>query len=434
MRRATGICAFALPVICAALVAAVTAFGSANDVTPLPESFCSAPFYGGSGKPNLLVVSDFPLQVVGTRQRAQSERMVAAIKFVFSQRRFKAGKYHVAYQSCNDSNPEIQQGDLAKCAANAKAYAGDASVVAEIGTWNSACSGFEIPITNRAARGPLAIVSPSNTSVGLTRAGPGTRPGEPGRYYPSHKRSFLRVIAPDDVQAAAEALLAKQLNAKRVFVLNDKESYGVTEATTFTRAARKLRLTLAGSTSWNPDASSFDGVAGAAKRARAAAVFLGGSDCPNCGALIKALRNKLGSKVALIAPDGFFPVSDVIEVAGQQAEGMYVSVPGTTTAKLGRAGRRIVGTIGPPLPGSGGPPFAAQAAAVILDAIAKSNGSPASVTSNLFRLKVRNGILGSFRFDKNGDTTTPSIIVYRVRNRKQVVDRVLVPPARLLHY
>jgi len=47
--------------------------------------------------------------------------------------------------------------------------------------------------------------------------------------------------------------------------------------------------------------------------------------------------------------------------------------------------------------------YAAQAAQVLLDAIAKSNGTRGSVSSGLFGLDIKNGILGNFKIDANGD-------------------------------
>jgi ABC-type branched-subunit amino acid transport system substrate-binding protein len=57
--------------------------------------------------------------------------------------------------------------------------------------------------------------------------------------------------------------------------------------------------------------------------------------------------------------------------------------------------------------------YAAQAAEVMLDAIARSNGTRASVTRELMATRVRNGILGSFRFDRNGDTTSQNVTILR---------------------
>ena len=53
------------------------------------------------------------------------------------------------------------------------------------------------------------------------------------------------------------------------------------------------------------------------------------------------------------------------------------------------------------------PPYAVyqgQSAQIMFDAIARSNGTRASVTSQLFKTNVKNGIMGDIHFDKNGDT------------------------------
>src|SRR6266487_1361922 len=49
-------------------------------------------------------------------------------------------------------------------------------------------------ITNRAAGGPLEFVNTANTNVGLTHYAPWNDPGEPGIYYPTGKRNYVRVV------------------------------------------------------------------------------------------------------------------------------------------------------------------------------------------------------------------------------------------------
>jgi branched-chain amino acid transport system substrate-binding protein len=359
--------------------------------------------------------------------------MVGAIKLVLAQRRYRAGKWRVGFQSCDDSNPQGQAGDLGRCTANAKAYAGNRAVVGVVGTWFSRCTGFELPLANRAPGGPLVYVSPSNTDVGLTHAGPGTAPDVPGRYYPTHKRNFVRVIAADDAQGAAGALLAKELKARTAFVLDDKDGYGLEVAATFRHAARRIGVKILGSASWDPTATEFDALVRQVARARPQAVYLGGTACPSCGKLLQGLKAALGKKLFLIAPDGWYPLSDLIAAVGPATEGMFVSALGTTTGNLGPAAGPIVRRFGGAVPGSGGPPYAAQAAAVLLDAIARSDGSRASVTSRVFKARVRNGILGSFGFDRYGDTTTPAVTFFRARHGRQTIDRVIAPRPSLIH-
>ena len=57
---------------------------------------------------------------------------------------------------------------------------------------------------------------------------------------------------------------------------------------------------------------------------------------------------------------------------------------------------------------------AGQATELLLDAIARSDGTRASVVDELRATKVKDGILGSFRFDPNGDITTAAIPILRI--------------------
>ena len=75
-----------------------------------------------------------------------------------------------------------------------------------------------------------------------------------------------------------------------------------------------------------------------------------------------------------------------------------------------------------------GPPEAAQATEVLLDAIARSDGTRASVVEELFATKVENGIIGSFTFDRLGDIDPAPVGVYRYEDGKIVVDRVIRGP------
>ena len=147
--------------------------GSAG-VTPLPASFCERPFYGGSEPANRLVVSDLPLQ---GGLRLSSQQMADAMAFVLRQRGFRAGRWRVAFQSCDDAVAATRLPDDTKCAANARTYGRARDVIAVVGPLNSSCALAAVPELNRAP-GPLAIVSPLSSYSGLTRAGPGTPPGE----------------------------------------------------------------------------------------------------------------------------------------------------------------------------------------------------------------------------------------------------------------
>ena len=136
-------------------------------IEPLSSRVCE-PVLAGSDEADLLVVSDLPLQ--GGVQITTSQ-MAQAIAFVLRERGFRAGRFSIAYQSCDDSIATTGLYDEAKCEANARAYAGNPDVIGVIGTLNSPCALSALPSLNRAEGGAVPIVSPSNSFVGLTRTG-----------------------------------------------------------------------------------------------------------------------------------------------------------------------------------------------------------------------------------------------------------------------
>jgi YVTN family beta-propeller protein len=374
---------------------------------------CGQPLYAGDGDPKFVVVSDLALRTPG----AENPSMAKAIELVFRKRGFRAGKYGVAYESCDDSTSQIGLFDIPKCAANAKSYAAGASVIGVIGTYNSGCAQSEIPFLNQAPDGPLAMISPANSYVGLTRPDPFAPKGALESLYPSGVRNYARVYPTDDAQGAAAAIFVKGLGARRAYALTDRESYGDLLARSFRVAAGRIGLEVAGLAPWDAQAKGYSALVARIKRARVDTVFLGGLLFGNTGELVKELRAHLGPRVRLVVPDGFLPISDMFRALGPMARSLYVSAPGATDEKqLAPRGREFVKEFLASRPADEFNPFAiyaAQAAEVMLDAIARSDGSRASVTRELFATRVRNGILGSFRFDRNGDTTAQRVTILR---------------------
>ena len=423
-------------IVLMALVAAGCGGGGGNKggsggggATALPASSCQ-PLYQGSGKPDYIVPSDLPLQGSG---RTQTVEMTNAIKFVLKKAAFKAGKYTVGYQSCDDSTAQAGKWVSGKCSQNGNAYAQNKSVIAVIGTFNSGCAEIIIPILNRAPNGPMGMVSPANTYVGLTHGGPGTVAGEPDKYYPTGKRNYIRMVAADDFQGAADALFLKGKGVKSVFILNDKEAYGLGVATDTRNSANKLGLHVAGFTAWDPKASSYEALATKIKQSGADAVYFGGLVCENGAKLISDVKSGVPGAL-MMAPDGF---SD-FTANGAAAAGMYISVAGVPPEKLTGAGAAFIKDFGAQIGKKPNPysAYAAQAMAVVLDAIAKSDGSRSSVTDNLLKTKVTNGILGNFTINANGDTTRNPVTVYQqVGSGKSGTGKtfkVEIPPASLV--
>ena len=406
----------------AAAVAVVVAYSSAANgtkdaATPLPSAACGPVFYKGSGSPRFLIASDLPLQGAG---RAQLIDMQLAIQYVLDKQfHFKAGKYTVGYQACDDSTPETAAWDAGKCTSNARAYASDTSLLGVLGTFNSGCAKLEIPLANRAPGGPLGMLSVANTAVGLTHTAPWTSPGEPGIYYPTGTRSYVRVSSSDDYQGPAGAFLLlseafklsqgkKFAPIKDVYVLHDNQTFGKGVAEAFKLQAEKLGMKVLGFEPWDAKATSYEAIGNRIKATGADAVYLGGIVCNNGAKLLKDLRAVLGPGPVFVGPDGWTPYSATL-AAGSAAQGMYVSYAGQPLERLPPAGKKFIKAFSKSLhlkKGELPPPYAvyqAQGAQVMLNAIMHSNGTRASVTAQLFKTHVKNGIMGTFHFDHNGD-------------------------------
>ncbi len=361
--------------------------------------------------------------------------MTKAIAFTLKQAGYKAGKYTVGYQSCDDSTAQLGKWAPAKCSANAGNYVRDKSVIGVIGTFNSGCAEIEIPVANRVS---LGYVSPANTYDGLTHVAPGvTAPGEPGKYYPTGKRNYIRVVAADDFQGSADALLLKGKGIKSVYILNDKEAYGLGIANDMRNQAKNAGLKIAGFEAWDPKAASYQDLATKIQNSGAKAVFLGGLECENGGKLIKDLRAGLGTGVTIVAPDGFSSFKDTIAHAGDASEGMYISIAGQPYSKLPPGGKKFAGQFGKSigLPASKVNPYSnygATAMQVMLRAIASSDGSRASVTANLFKTNVKDSPIGAFKINKNGDTNAAPISIYLVKGGQAKFFKVITPPASIV--
>jgi branched-chain amino acid transport system substrate-binding protein len=393
-----------------------SAHGATGGISPLPTSSCGPVVYKGSGSPDFIVASDLPLQGAIRHQTVEVSR---AELWALGVAGFKAGSYKIGYQSCDDSTAQTGGWDTAKCATNAHLYANNKSVIGVLGTFNSGCAKIIVPVLNRA--GPLGMVSPANTNPGLTKKWDA---GEPQKYYPTGTRNYARVVATDDIQGPADAIWSKTLGFKKVFVLNDKQTYGFGVATTYKNAAKKLGINVVGFQGWDGKASSYEALATAIKATGAQAVFLGGIACNNGAKLMQDIK-AVDPKIQLQMPDGFSDPG----ANGAVGNGAYISVAGEPPNKLTGLGATFVASFGKQI-GTAVNPYAAygaQAMDVMLQVIARSGGQRANVTKALFGLKIANGILGSFSINSQGDTSLQPITIYKQSGKNLNPVKTIVP-------
>jgi branched-chain amino acid transport system substrate-binding protein len=421
------------------LVLVAAGCGDERHGTPAPPrvaqavstSVCSPMMYGGSGRPNLLVVN------VGTLQGALKDHGVQnaqSAKLILDQRGWRAGKHTVGLQVCDEASARTGLSDARKCALLSKALARDRSVVGVIGPVSSSCTLAMLPTLNRAPGGAIPTISMSNTYLGLTRGGPGVASGDPDRHYPSGVRNFLRVVPADDTQGAAVAAYAERLGVRRPFALNDGSAYGAGLAAAFLTAAERLGMDAGQSVRWNPRARTYAALAKRLRRVGADAVFLGGVLDNNGVTLIKDLRAALGRRAAILGGDGFNQPATLVEGVGSGAEGVVVAIASVPNRMLPAAGRRFAAQFERRF---GARPccyavHSGEATRVLLDAIAGSDGSRGDVLDRLFHARASDGMLGSFTFDRFGDTSLSTQAIYRIERGRLRFVTTLSPSAGLL--
>lgn len=418
----------ALVVVAGAATALVAGFSgtarsATSGVTPLPSSSCGPVVYKGSGAPDFIVASDLPLQGAIRHQTVQISR---AILWDLANRGWKAGNLKIGYQSCDDSTAQTGGWDSAKCATNARLYASNRSVIGVVGTFNSGCAKIIVPILNRANPGPLTMVSPANTNPGLTKH---WDPGEPQKYYPTGVRNYARVVATDDFQGPADAMWSKSLGYKKVYVLNDKQTYGFGVATTYKNAAKKLGIQVVGFKGWDAKQSSYEALGNLIKKSGANAVFLGGIVCNNGAKLMQDLKaTDPGLKLQM--PDGF---SDP-NANGPIANGSYISVAGQPPKGLTGKGADFVKSFGKQIGTTPNPyaAYGAQAMDVMLNAVAIGGGDRSKTNKAVFGMSITNGILGTFTINSTGDTNLTPITIYKQAGKQLIPVKTLVPAANLI--
>jgi branched-chain amino acid transport system substrate-binding protein len=389
----------------------------------------AAPSGGGtdnSGK-TLIIGVDLPFQ---GSSADTSNATYNAMQLYLDSISSKAGKYTVKLQKYDDSTAAAGKWDQATCDSNATKHVANADEVAVMGTYNSGCAIEEIPTLNQAPDGPLLMVSHANTNPGLTKT---WDPNTPAKYYPKGVRNYARVITTDDYQGTAAARFAKQnLNVTKCFVLDDNEIYGQGIAKAFADEATKQGITVVGTEAWDGKQPNYTALFEGIKAKSPDCIYFGGIYDNNGGQLIKDKVAVLGSNdaVKLLAPDGFtgYPDEDKLPAA----QGEYMTFAGLDQSQLssgtGPAAKLL--TSYQAKYGSAPPSsyvlYGVQALQVILSAIEKSNGTRASVNSQVFTgagidIPADQSILGKeIKINpQTGDVNTIDISILQMKNNKE---------------
>ena len=168
-----------------------------------------------------------------------AEQVLAGERRALAERGARAGGIRVRLRELPATDDRDHPWNPGLVAANAQRAADDPTAMAYLGELDYGATAVSLPITNDAG---LLQVSPSDGLTSLIRRPPGRPRAGPERYYPTERRTFVR-IGPSDLDEA-EALVDRlgAFGARRVAVVFDREIYGRELAGQLTTLARRAGI------------------------------------------------------------------------------------------------------------------------------------------------------------------------------------------------
>ena len=415
-----------IPAIAALAVIALAAVGCSSSGSSKSSSSSS----GGAN--TIDIYSSLPLQGA---TGVQGNAFVSGMKLALDQAGGKAGQWTVNYQSLDDSTAAAGKWDPGQTAANARKVASDPKAVYYMGEFNSSASEVSAPILNQAG---LPQVSPGNTYVGLTTSLPGSAPGEPQKYFPTGTRTYLRIVPIDSIQAAADLMAMKEAGCTKVAVANDKDSYGAGLATLLEQEKGFYGVTITSNTGIDPTAPNFRSYAATVKSQGADCFFFAGIAANGAVQITKDVNSAVPT-AKIFGGDGVCTATYTSAAKGGVPAALDPLMQ-CTVATLDLAaypgGKAFLAAYKAKYGTSNPDPYAIYGYEVMnlgLDTI-KSLGaqgnSKSAVRNALFATTARQSVLGTYGFDKNGDTTLKSYGLYKVGSNGQTVFYKTLTPTK----
>src|SRR3954464_154293 len=308
----------------------------------------------------------------------------------------KAGGREIRLAQLDAATPQTSSWDRNAVEANAKRAAEDPTTIAYIGELDEGGSAVSVPVTNKAG---VLQVSPLDGLTTLTREQPGAPPGTgPARYYPSGKRTFLRLVPIDFAQATALVAWARERGVRRIAVVQDEEVFGRVFAQQIATAAERAKLPVTELAEPHDDPATYADFAKKIATKRPDGILYTGIGDANAGQLLTTLRRavpgaQLFASSALIAasprPTGLPDVELLSPLLPPRNYGPRAR------RVLHHAGHDGVATL-----------YGYESMRVVLDAIAAAGPEAHDrgvVAREALTPRVRSSVIGSYRVVPGGD-------------------------------
>jgi branched-chain amino acid transport system substrate-binding protein len=353
----------------------------------------------------LTVYASMPRHGVSARMAAD---VAAGARLALDDAGGRAGGKRVRLVALDSDKPGEETWDPSLVEANAKRAADDPTAIAYLGELDAGASAISVPVTNDKE---MLEVSPADGLTSLTHDEPGAPlANSPERYYPSGRRTFLRLVPTDYAQAAALVGWARSRGARRLALLQDEQLSGRALAEQARYAAAKLGVNVVDVAEAHEDPTGYPVLAQRLAATRPDAVVYTGLADAESGRLLAAVHRALpgaalygGSALATASPVPVgLPPTSLVKPA------LPVSVYGSRGRQvLARLKRRRGGPVGPEAL------YGYEAMRVVLDAIGSAGDDRAAVARAALLPRERDSVLGRYRVSALGDVSTTRFGAYR---------------------
>ena len=378
---------------------------------------------GGGGtttsKGTIKIGSDLPVCSAGGQSTANG------VQFAVNQKNAAGGVngYTISYQSFDDCRQAAYSADAG--VENVTTMLGDAKFLGMIGPYNSAVAKAEIPI---AAPQHFTMISPSNTNPCLTKEQ--LPPLPPCSYHAADLRNgnpnnYWRVVTTDDYQGPAQAdYFYNKLGIHNIGILDDSTVFGVGISGSFEAEFKKIGGTVAKHSEYQKtQTNDWKSILLAFKNLGATGVYAGGTDDQNLCIPRKQMKD-IGWDVPFGGGDGIETTLCIDEASGNES-GIYATSAGADATRIPGA-TATVAAFRKAFTGAndfGGYTMQAYDAANALmaaigRAINDANGGVPTrdqVRVEMSKTKGFVGVVGTYDFDANGDTSLKIVSIYEVQ-------------------
>jgi branched-chain amino acid transport system substrate-binding protein len=345
-----------------------------------------------------------------------AEQIVNGESLALSDAHGRAGPFKIAFVSLDDASPKSDEWSPEVTETDAKTAAQDPSTIAYLGDYDSGATAVSLPLTNAAG---ILQISPASPYVGLTSSLDAEQ-DEPGRYYPSGTRTFVRVAPGDIVQARAQVQLMSSLGVHRLYVLDDQDPFQVPLADIVASDAEQAGITVIAHDSLSTvPGAVFTGEVEKIVEHHAQAVFMAGDEGTGTAELWRQLHSA-SPRLTLLGSSAMASESFASRI-GAAAASTYLTTPILPASLYPPSAQRVLrayaGTFG-----SQASPYALygyESMTLVLGAIRGAGvrgDDRETVIERVFATRNRNSVLGRYSVQANGETTLSSYGVDRVAN------------------